>query len=177
MQKPVLSMLMLSMLCTSGVAWAEGTMKPGLWEMNIKSDAMKNISKIPQAQMQKMREMGMDIPQMQDGGMVTKVCISKEMAAREQPPEMTRNEAGCHSENFQGTSSNYAVDIICDGPHMKGKGRVKGMFSGAESFSTTYDFKGAVQGHPFDQHQESRGKWLSADCGNVKTYEEMMPKK
>ena len=56
MQKPVLSMLMLSMLCTSGVAWAEGTMKPGLWEMNIKSDAMKNISKIPQAQMQKMRD-------------------------------------------------------------------------------------------------------------------------
>jgi hypothetical protein len=177
MQKTALSMLTLSMLCLSATVWAAGAMKPGLWEMTIKSDAMKSMPKIPPEQMQKMREMGINMPQMQDGGMVTTVCISKEMAAREQPPEMNHKESGCQSKNFQRTGSSYSVDVICDGPHLKGEGKAKGTFSDAERFSTTYDFKGSAQGHPVNQHHESSGKWVGADCGNVKTVEEMMPKR
>ena len=79
---------MLSLFFPVAVS-AAGPMKPGLWEMTMKSDAMKNMPKITPAQMQQMRKMGIKMPQMQDGGMVTRVCISNEMAAFEQPPERT----------------------------------------------------------------------------------------
>ncbi|HYD80826.1 MAG TPA: DUF3617 domain-containing protein [Paucimonas sp.] len=164
MKNPVLVSLLL---CCSAAAFAAGPMKPGLWEMSIKSDMMKNMPKIPPEQMEKMKQMGVNIPHMQDGGMVTKVCITKEMAERDQPPEMNQKEAGCEARNYQRTGSGYSVDIICDGPVMKGQGKAQGSFSGSESFTSVYDFKGTAQGRPVNQHQETKGKWLSADCGNV----------
>jgi hypothetical protein len=161
------------LLCCSSAALAAGPMKAGLWEMSIKSDAMKNMPKITPEQMQQMKQMGINVPQMQDGGMVTKVCISKEMAERDQPPEMNRKESGCEARNYQRSGSSYSVDIICDGPSMKGQGKAQGTFSGSDSFTSTYDFKGTAHGHPVDQHHESKGKWLSADCGNVAPLDSM----
>src|SRR3569832_2467893 len=76
MKKTVLSLLMCSLLFSAAGAWAAGQMKPGLWEITMKSDAKKNMPKIPPKQKKKMREMGIDMPQMSDGGMVTKVCIT-----------------------------------------------------------------------------------------------------
>jgi hypothetical protein len=155
------------LLCCSATAFAAGPMKAGLWEISIKSDAMKSMPKIPPEQLEQLRKMGIDIPQMQDGGMVTKICISKEMAERDQPPEMNHKEAGCEARNYQRTGNSYSVDILCDGPMMKGQGKAQGSFSGNESFVSTYNFKGMAQGRPINQHQESKGKWVSADCGNV----------
>jgi hypothetical protein len=51
---------------------------------------------------------------------------------------------------------------------MKGKGKGQGTFSGGERFTSTYDFKGTSGGRPVAQHQETSGKWLGADCGNVR---------
>jgi hypothetical protein len=89
MRKIAASLLMLSLLPASAVVLAAGQMKPGLWEMTVKSDAFKNMPKIPPAQMEQMR-------------------------------------------------------------------------------NSTYDFKGSAGGQPVSQHQETSGKWLGADCGNVK---------
>lgn len=176
-KRAAVSILMGSLLCVAASAWAAGQMKPGLWEMSIKSDMMKNMPKIPPEQLEKMRQMGVAIPQMHDGGMVTRVCISKEMAERDEPPEMNRKESGCQAKNFQRSGGNYSVDIVCDGPHMKGEGKAKGSFSSKESFMSTYDFKGTMQGRPITQHHESSGKWLSATCGDVKPVDQMMPGK
>ena len=84
MRRAALSMLVFLMLSGSAAVLAAGQTKPGLWEMTIKSDAMKNRPKIPPEQLEKMRQMGINMPQMQDGSMVTKVCISKEMAERDE---------------------------------------------------------------------------------------------
>jgi hypothetical protein len=167
MKKLTVSSILLCFAAAAASAYAAGPMKPGLWEMSIKSDMMKNMPKIPPEQMEKMKQMGINVPQMQDGGMVTKMCVSKEMAERDQPPEMNHKESGCEARNYQRTGNSYSVDIICDGPHMKGQGKAQGSFSGSDSFTSTYDFKGTAQGRPVNHHQESKGKWLSADCGNV----------
>jgi len=177
MKKTVLSLLMCSLLFSAAGAWAAGQMKPGLWEITMKSDAMKNMPKIPPEQLKKMREMGIDMPQMSDGGMVTKVCITKEMAERDQPMEMTQRETGCQTKNSQKTGNSYAADLVCDGPAMQGAGKIKGTLSGTDRFSSTYDFKGSVHGQPVNEHQESNGKWLAADCGSVKPMTGIMPKK
>jgi len=154
-------------LSVSGAGLAAGAMKPGLWEMTMKSDAMKAMPALSPQQMEQMRKAGVNMPQMQGGGMVTKVCISKEMAEREQPPT-AREESGCQMKNYKRSGNTYSMERACDGPNMKGTGTVKGSYEGDSRFSSTYDFKGTSHGKPVNQHQETSGKWLSADCGNVK---------
>jgi hypothetical protein len=168
------SMLMLCLLSASAAVSAAGQMKPGLWEMTMKSDAMKNMPKIPPEQMEQMRKMGIAMPQMQDGGIVQKVCITKEMAERDGTPEMHTSDAGCEPKNFSSAGNSYSGNIICNGPTLKGEGKVKGTFSGNQSFSSTYEFKGTAEGQPVNQRSENSGKWLSADCGSVKPVGEAM---
>lgn len=160
-------LILIPSLSFAAAVQAADQMKPGLWEMTMKSDMMKNMPKIPPEQMEQMRQMGMNVPQMQDGGMVTKVCISKEMAEREQPP-VTNTEAGCETRNYHRSGNSYSIDIVCDGANMKGEGTAKGSFRGNESFSSTYDFKGTARGKPVSQHNETSGKWIGAACGDVK---------
>jgi hypothetical protein len=136
--------------------------------MTVKSDAFKNLPKIPTVQMEQMRKMGVAMPNMRNGGMVQKVCITRQMAERDGTPQMLQAERGCESKNFKTSGNSYSGDIVCTGPGLKGEGKVKGAFSGNESFSSTYDFKGTAGGQPVSQHQETSGKWLGVDCGNMK---------
>lgn len=177
MKKSLLSITVLSLSCCAASALAAGQMKPGLWEMTIKSDAMKNMPKMSPEQIRQMRQMGMDVPEMREGGMVSKVCISREMAERDEPVGAEMNEMGCQTKNVQKTAGGYSMDYVCNGKEMKGEGRVKGAYSGSEKFTSTSDFKGTMHGQPVNQHQETSGKWLSADCGSVKPATGMMQKK
>lgn len=176
MHKLAQSLLLTSTLFASSTFAAE-QMKPGLWEMTMKSDAMKNMPKIPPEQMEQMRKMGINVPQMTDGGIVNKVCITKKMAESAQAPGMDKNGMGCQTKNYQRSGGSYSADIVCNGADMKGEGKIKGVFSGDSSFSSTYEFKGTAHGQPINQRHESSGKWLAADCGNVKPVGDMMPKK
>jgi hypothetical protein len=168
--------LLLVANVVAGQAFADDRIKPGLWEMTMKSDMMKSMPKIPPEQMEQMRKLGISLPDMRDGAMVTKVCITKEMAAQDHPPMMDSKDTGCQSKNYQRSGNSYSVDIVCDGRHMKGEGKAKGVFSGSDSFSSTYDFKGTAEGRPVTQHHETSGKWLAADCGDVKPMSAMLPK-
>lgn len=172
-----LSLLLFSLLSVYLPASAANQMKPGLWEMKMKSDAMKNMPKIPAAQIEQMRKMGIEIPQIEDGAMLTQVCVTKEMAESKSMPGMDQHDAGCEAKNHKQNGNSFTVDIVCDGPQVKGQGKAKGSFSGNEGFTSTYDFKGSMAGRPVDQHHETVGKWLKADCGSVKPYTEMMPRK
>jgi len=176
MRTLIVSALTLSSFSFSAAVLAADHMKPGLWEMTVKSDAMKGIPKISSQQMEQMRRLGIHLPQMKDGGMVTKACISPEMAARDEAPVIAGKESGCETKNFRRSGSRYSLDLACDGL-LKGEGKVKGSFSGGDSFTSTYDFKGTMQGRPVNQHQETSGKWLSADCGGVKPAEQLLPMK
>lgn len=175
MRKPTLPLLLCTLL--SAQALAAGQMKPGLWEMTMKSDAMKNMPKIPPEQMEQMRKMGINVPQIQDGGMVTKVCVTRQMADSDHLPGADMNEMGCRTRNMQRNGGSYSVDLVCDSPTMKGEGKAKGTFKGNESFTSTYDFRGTMQGQPVNQRSETSGRWLSTDCGSVKPMAEATPKK
>jgi hypothetical protein len=175
MKKTAIALTTLTLITTAATVWAAGPMKAGLWEMTTKSDAMKSMPKMSPEQMEQMKKMGVNMPQMKEGGMVVKVCISKEMAERDQPP-MGQNESGCESKNFKRQGNGYSVDIVCDNAHMKGTGTVKGTYTSGESFTSVNDFKGTAQGRPVNSHTESSGKWLGASCGDVKPMGSMMKK-
>ena len=179
MRKATFSVLMFSILSISATVSAADRLKPGLWSMNMKSDAMKDreMPKISPEQAAQMKKMGMKIPEMQDGGMVMKVCMTKEMTERDQPQQMDQKNSGCEMKNFKRSGDSYTGEMVCDGPDMKGVGKIAGKYPTAESFNSTYDFKGTVQGQPANHHQETSGKWLSADCGDVKPAADYAKKK
>lgn len=168
--------LILSLFAVPVAALAAGQMKAGLWEMTIKSDAIRQMPKISPEQMAQMRKLGINIPQMTNDGIVTKVCISRQMAERDQPPVMSHQESGCETRNYQRSGSTYSLDMVCNGA-LKGEGKAKGTFAGGDSFTSTYDFKGSMQGRPVSQHQQTSGKWLGADCGDIKPVDQLMPAK
>lgn len=161
------SALLLLCLTLAGQAWAASQMKPGLWEVTMRSDAMKNMPKIPPEQMEQMRAMGMNVPQFQDGAMISKVCVTAEMA-KQQTPGLDSAEIGCQTTNVKRSGTAYSADILCSGGEMKGEGKVTGTFSGNARFASTYTFKGTMHGQPINHRQESSGRWLAADCGSVK---------
>lgn len=160
-------MSFLSALVISPVIHAAENLKAGLWAMTVKSDAMKNMPKIPPAQLEAMRKRGVTVPQVQDGSMVLNVCMTQEMVEREQPPAH-QNESGCVTKNFNRSGNSYSVDMVCDGPNLRGKGTAKGTYLSKDSYQSTYDFVGTSNGRPANYHQEATGKWLGADCGSVK---------
>lgn len=173
--KKIAKLLFITIGCVCSVtAFAAGHMKPGLWQITSKSDMMKNMPKMPPEQLEKMRQMGINIPTMQDGAMTTKMCVTKEMAERDQPPHGAQERIGCKPANVQYAGNSYSSDIVCDGPMMKGEGKVKGTFSDGVSYNSTYDFKGTSHGRPVDQHMESSGKWMGADCGDVKPMDQLI---
>lgn len=162
-----------AMLMAATTSLAADRMKPGLWEMTMKSDAMKAMPQIPPEQLEKMKQMGIKIPVMQNGAMTHKVCYTKEMVEQDKPPSSGR-EQQCQSKNFTRSGNTYAGDIVCDMPEMKGTGNVKGSFN-PDSMTSVYDFKGVSHGQPVSQHIETTGRWLGNDCGDVKP--PMMPQK
>lgn len=154
-------------------AHAAGT-KAGLWEMAMKSDEIRDMPQMPPAQIEQMRKMGIEMPTMRDGALVQRVCITPEMAARNQTPDVGREPGDCKVKNQTRSGNSYSTVIVCDGPNLKGDGTVKGTFTADNRFTSVYDFKGTARGRPVTQHHETSGKWLSADCGNVRPLGEMM---
>jgi hypothetical protein len=176
MNKKALCLVLCSLSAVAIHAGAAGLMKPGLWEMTMKSDAFRNMPKLSPEQIEQMRKMGVEMPQMTEGGMQTKVCISRAMAERDEPPMMDGKDTGCEAKNYKRSGNAYSVDVICNGKDMKGTGTARGTYLNSQSFTSTYDFKGTVHGQPVNQRHESSGKWLAADCGNIRPMEDMLKK-
>lgn len=158
--------LTLLAVVLSGPALAVDKMKPGLWELTMKSEAMKNMPKIAPEQAEQMRRMGIEVPQFQDGGMVSKVCVTPQMA-QQQAPGLDTMHSGCQTRNFKRSGNSYSADVVCSGD-MKGSGKVSGTWTGSDRFSSSYDFNGTMHGQPVAHKQETSGRWLGADCGSVK---------
>jgi hypothetical protein len=155
-------------------AYAAEKMKPGLWEMRIKSDSMKDAPKRPQMtpqQIEQMKKMGISMPTMENGEMIQKVCYTKEMVEKDfSAMGQQHKDQQCKSENVKHTGSDFSMDLICDGDTLKGKGTMKGSFKGGDNIQSTYDFKGTSRGKPVTHHVETKGKFLSTDCGDVKPF-------
>jgi hypothetical protein len=159
---------LLSGIFFLGDAQAVGKMKPGLWEMSIKSDAMKAMPKMSPEQMEQMKKMGINMPMMEDGVIKTKVCISKEMAEQDPTSAAYQGHSNCTPKNVVQNGNDYSMDLICDSPELKGVGAVKGSFNGSDTVRSSYDFKGTAHNRPVNHHTETTGKLLSSDCGDVK---------
>lgn len=178
MKKVIATVAALACTFFSGLALAQAQkMRPGLWEhsFTMKSqsgqtekamrDMQQQMASMPPEQRKMMEQMmaqqgmGMGAP-----GRSVKVCITKEQAERDEVPQQ---EGRCTQQVVQRTANTIKVKFTCAGnPPSSGEGEVTFLSPTAYTGRTTVNT--TVEGKPERMNMEQSGKWLSADCGNIK---------
>lgn len=163
---------------------AAQTMKPGLWEITNKMGGsgdsgakmnaameqvqkqMASMSPEQRKQMEKMMaQQGVSMsPGTSGGGMSTRVCISKEMAARNEAP--TQPQGDCKQESMQKSGNTTKFKFTCSKPPSTGEGEVT--MNNPESYTMKMKINRDVKGKPEQMTMDAQGKFLSSDCGSIK---------
>lgn len=173
------AVLLFGALALSTAAQAQ-SIKPGLWEMNQKvggsaqmdqsmTQMQQQMANMPPAQRKQMEDMlakqGMSMPTPgAGGGMVMKVCITPEMAARQDMP--MQNEGDCTSTVTSRSASALKMNFVCRNPPSTGEGTYT--FSGDAAYTMKMVMNTTHKGKPQTVTMDGQGKWVSAACGAVK---------
>jgi hypothetical protein len=172
----------------ASAAWAQST-KPGLWEIQHKmggnpemdkamAEMQKQLAAMPPEQRKMMQDMmakqGGGMPTMGAGGaMAMKVCITPEMAARNDMPQQT--EGDCTTTITSRSGSTLKMKFVCTKPPSSGEGTYT--FKGDTAYTMQMTMSSQHQGKPQNMTMDGQGKWLSADCGAIKPMTAPAPKK
>ena len=159
---------------------AAQTLKPGLWEVTNKmqggsgqmESAMANMQKqmasMPPEQRRAMEEqmaksgvkMGSAGPA---GGMSVQTCMTKEMVEKNEVPAQQGN---CSTKSQARSGNTMKMAFACTNPVSSGEGQVT--FTSSEAYTSRMTVTTQVAGKPEKVTIEGTGRWLAADCGNVK---------
>jgi Protein of unknown function (DUF3617) len=154
------------------------TQAPGLWEHSFKmksqdgeiekamAEMQKQMAAMPPDQRKQVEQMmasaGMSINAQ---GTVVKVCVTKEEVARKAEPQFGE---GCTQQVLQRSANSMKVKFECSRPQpMKGEGEVSFVsdkaYTGKSNVVTSL-----ANGQTHQMAIEMVGKWLAAECGDVK---------
>lgn len=156
------------------------TMKPGLWDINtlMKSadgemekamaGMQEALASMPPEQRKQMEDMmakqGVKMGAGSGGALNTKVCMSKEMVERNSFP--MNNRAGCSEQRGPLVNGKMKASYRCTNPPSSGEAEFT--FKGDTAFAMTMHSTTTVAGKSEKMSMESAGRWLGADCGNIK---------
>ena len=163
-------------LCIAASPASAQTMKPGLWEINNKmgggqmdqamAEMQKQMAQMSPAERKQMEDMlakqGVRMAPGAGGGMTVQMCMTKEMVERNDMPV----QDGCRTTVSQRSGNTLKHAFTCTNPPSSGEGTVT--FSGSEAYTSKMTLKSVSGGKTEVTTMEGRGKWLKADCGNVK---------
>lgn len=172
----------LSCLCAaalvSGAALAQST-KPGLWEIENKvggnpeidqamAQMQQQMASMPPAQRKMMEDMlaaqGVKMGKGSSGGVAMQVCITPEMAARQELP--TQTEGDCTNKIHSRSGNTMKVSFTCTNPPSSGEGTYT--FRGDTGYDMDMRILTQNSGKPSTMTVKGGGRWLAADCGNVR---------
>lgn len=171
------SRLLLTVLLLGSTAAFAQNIKPGLWEVQSKmggdpemekamAQMQKQLAAMPPAQRKQMEAMmgkqGVSVNA--GGGMTMKICITPEMAARQQMPTQTQGD--CTTNVGSRSGSTMKMSFVCKNPPSKGEGTYT--LQGDTGYNTHMTIEALRDGKPHVTTIDGQGKWLSADCGAVK---------
>lgn len=157
------------------------SMKPGLWEITnqmqgapgSKTDAamaemQKQMAAMTPEQRKMMEDMmakkGMQIGAAPGGGMAVKVCLTPEMAARNEVAPAQRGS--CTHTPSPRTGNTQKFSYVCTQPPSHGEGQVT--FTSPEAYSMAMKTVTTIKGQEETMDMQAHGKWLGSDCGTVK---------
>ena len=156
---------------------AAQTQVPGLWEHSFKMKSQDAETDKALADMQKQMaamapEQRKQIEQMMASrgmsmgaqGTVLKVCVTKEDVARKAEPQFRE---GCTQQVVQRTASSMKVKFECTQPQpMSGEGEMS--FTSDKAYTGKSTVMSQANGKAQQMTIEMAGKWLAADCGDIK---------
>jgi hypothetical protein len=165
---------------TASLASAQ-SVKPGLWEITNKMQSSSGQMEQGMAQMQErmanmppeQRKMVEDMMKQRGmtmqgggsgGGMTIKFCMTKEMAERKEFPSSGRGE--CKTTRTPSGPGSMKMSFTCTNPPSSGEGEVT--FVGSDAYRMKMVVNTTVQGKPEKVNMEGSGRWLGADCGDIK---------
>jgi hypothetical protein len=162
-----------------GAAGAQ-SLKPGLWEINQQmqmsgaqggqmAQMQQQMANMPPEQRKMMEEMmarqgvkmGPGGPG--GGGMSVQMCMTKEMAERNEVPAQ---RGDCKTTQQSRSGKTMKMAFTCSNPPSSGEGEVT--FASPEAYSMKMTVTTQVQGRPEKMNMNAIGKWLKADCGNIR---------
>lgn len=181
----LLRTLPIVLILLAGAAEASAqTMKPGLWEITNQvqsggkdmSAAMERMQKQMAAMQPEQRKMMQDMLAKQGvqmgasggasgggsrgGGMSVKICVTPEMVARNEIGP--KQQGNCTHTNSPRVGGTMKYSFQCTQPPSSGQGEVT--FSSPEA----YAMKMAVTSAERKMEMQTNGKWLDANCGDIK---------
>jgi hypothetical protein len=175
-----LHFLLAAALVAVASAASAQSMKPGLWEITSKmqtasgqmerqmAQAQQQMANMPPEQRKMMEEMmarqGVKMGTAGGGGMTMKVCMTKEMVEHNEMPSQQRGDCKTTSQTRSGNTMKMA--FACTNPPSTGEGQFT--FNGSEGYTMKMAVNTTVQGKPETMNMDANGKWLGADCGDVK---------
>lgn len=174
---PRLTILAVASLLALPVA--AQSIKPGLWETNNKmtgggkmGDAMakmqQQMANMPPEQRKMIEDMmkSRGVTVGAGGGVIAKICLTKEMIARQQLP--VAQKGNCITKHGP-MSKSMNISFTCTNPDASGEGTVN--FSSDTAYSSTMNVQSSASGQPETMTMQSDGRWLGADCGSIKPVE------
>ena len=169
---------LLVLLCAACSVAAQ-SMKPGLWEISQKMQSGSGEMEKAMAEMQKqmaamtpeqrksmqdmMGKQGVSMGAGGPGVMAVKICITKEMAERN---EVAPQQGDCKSTNSPRTGNSMKLSFVCTQPPSSGEGQIT--FASAESYTSKMTVRTTASGKNETMAMDGQGKWLAAECGAVK---------
>lgn len=166
-------------LLTASFGASAQSMKPGLWEINNKTQMGAGTDNSMAQMQQQMASMPPDQRKMMEdmmakqglsmgsgarpGVLSVRVCITKEMAERDQMPSAYE---GCQNTVLPRSGNSLKFSFRCTNPPSSGEGQTT--FISPEEYTMKMTVNTAAQGKPEKISMDGSGKWLSADCGVVK---------
>lgn len=164
---------------TATVALAQQNLKPGLWEItnrmqsaggqmeNQMAEMQKQMASMPPEQRKMMEDMmarqGVQMGKGPAGGMSTRVCLTREMIERN---EVSQQRQDCKSTTHARTSNSVKMSFTCTNPKSSGEGQIT--YTSPEAYSMKMVVNTEVEGRTDKVNMDTTGKWLGADCGNLK---------
>jgi hypothetical protein len=166
----------LTLTVVAGVAHAQ-TQAPGLWEHTFRMKSPGGEMEKAQAQMQAQldamppeQRKQMDAMMKSRGvtmgaqGTTAKFCLTKEQAAK--PPE-ARMTGDCKPADIKRSGNTMSYKFACTTPQqVNGEGQLT--YVSDKAYTGTANVTTQAQGQARQMTMEMTGKWLGADCGDVK---------
>jgi hypothetical protein len=172
-----------ALLALAAAAFAGGasaqTLKPGLWEItnHMKSGsgqmeqamamAQQHMAAMPPEKRRMIEEMlakqGVQLGAGGPGSMSSRTCLTKEMVERDEMPTKY-GECTTTSQSRSGNTMKFA--FTCTQPPSSGEGTYT--FLSPEAYTVKMTVQSTVQGKRETMTMDGTGRWLGADCGNIK---------
>ena len=174
--------LIQAVAALAAVSFAAGAsaqnLKPGLWEVTQKMGGSAEMDKA-QAQMQQqmanmspqqrkmmeemMAKQGMKMGSGGPGAMSVKMCMTKDMVERNEIPAQ---QGDCKTTRQQRSGNAINIAFSCANPPSSGEGQVT--IVSPEAYTMKMTMKSSAGGKPQTMQMDGSGRWLGADCGDLK---------